>query len=80
MLRSVHPAVCEAWCVGVPQDTTIPLGDESFYKNATIAGGPSPVRAYIEELLPDFIEGRINPSRVFDHTTILMQCLTATVQ
>src|SRR5215208_242083 len=57
--------------VGVPQDTTIPLGDESFYKNATIAGGPAPVRAYIEELLPDIIEGRINPGRVFDRTTNL---------
>jgi threonine dehydrogenase-like Zn-dependent dehydrogenase len=54
--------------VGVPQDTTIPLGDESFYKNATIAGGPAPVRAYIEELLPDIIEGRFNPGRVFDRT------------
>ena len=54
--------------VGVPQDTTIPLGDESFYKNVSIAGGPAPVRAYIEELLPDIIEGRINPGRVFDRT------------
>jgi threonine dehydrogenase-like Zn-dependent dehydrogenase len=54
--------------VGVPQETTIPLGDESFYKNVTIAGGPAPVRAYIEELLPDIIEGRINPGRVFDRT------------
>jgi threonine dehydrogenase-like Zn-dependent dehydrogenase len=54
--------------VGVPQDTMIPLGDESFYKNVTIAGGPAPVRAYIEELLPDIVEGRINPGRVFDRT------------
>jgi threonine dehydrogenase-like Zn-dependent dehydrogenase len=44
------------------------LGDESFYKNATIAGGPAPVRAYIEELLPDIVEGRINPGSVFDRT------------
>jgi threonine dehydrogenase-like Zn-dependent dehydrogenase len=57
--------------VGVPQDTKIPLGDESFYKNATIAGGPAPVRAYIEELLPDVLEGRIEPGRVFDQTTKL---------
>jgi threonine dehydrogenase-like Zn-dependent dehydrogenase len=57
--------------VGVPQDTKIPLGDESFYKNATIAGGPAPVRAYIEELLPDVLEGRIEPGRVFDRTTDL---------
>ena len=29
-------------------------------------GGPAPVRAYIEELLPDVMEGRIQPGRVFD--------------
>jgi threonine dehydrogenase-like Zn-dependent dehydrogenase len=57
--------------VGVPQDAKIPVGDESFYKNATIAGGPAPVRAYIEELLPDVLEGRIEPGRVFDRTTDL---------
>jgi threonine dehydrogenase-like Zn-dependent dehydrogenase len=57
--------------VGVPQDTTIPLGDETFYKNVSIAGGPAPVRAYIEELLPDVLEGRIEPGRVFDRTTNL---------
>jgi len=27
---------------------------------------PAPVRAYIEELLPDVLEGRIEPGRVFD--------------
>jgi hypothetical protein len=57
--------------VGVPQDTKIPMADETFYKNATIAGGPAPVRAYIEELLPDVLEGIIEPGRVFDQTTNL---------
>ena len=38
----------------------------TFYDNITIAGGPAPVRAYIEELLPDVLEGRIEPGRVFD--------------
>ena len=28
--------------------------------------GPAPVRAYIEDLLPDVLEGRIEPGRVFD--------------
>jgi threonine dehydrogenase-like Zn-dependent dehydrogenase len=55
--------------VGVPQDTKLPVADETFYKNITIAGGPAPVRAYIEELLPDVLEGRIEPGRVFDRTT-----------
>jgi hypothetical protein len=29
--------------------------------------GNAPARAYIEELLPDILEGRIHPGRVFDH-------------
>jgi threonine dehydrogenase-like Zn-dependent dehydrogenase len=52
--------------VGVPQDETIPAAQPTFYNNVTIAGGPAPVRAYIEELLPDVLEGRIEPGRVFD--------------
>jgi threonine dehydrogenase-like Zn-dependent dehydrogenase len=52
--------------VGVPQEPTVPAAMLTFYKNVTIAGGPAPVRAYIEELMPDVIEGRIQPGRVFD--------------
>ena len=57
--------------VGVPQDESIPAGDDSFFKNVTISGGPAPVRAYIEELMPDVMEGRIEPGRVFDRVTNL---------
>jgi threonine dehydrogenase-like Zn-dependent dehydrogenase len=57
--------------VGVPQESTIPMAVPSFYKNISIAGGPAPVRAYIEELLPDVLEGRIQPGRVLDRTTTL---------
>jgi len=52
--------------VGVPQDETMPASQPAFYKNITVSGGPAPVRAYIEELLPDVLEGRIEPGRVFD--------------
>jgi hypothetical protein len=38
----------------------------TFYNNVTIAGGPAPARAYIEDLLPDVLEGRIEPGRIFD--------------
>jgi len=34
-------------------------------------GGPAPVRAYVEELLPDVLEGRIEPGRVFDRAVDL---------
>ena len=52
--------------VGVPQEETIPLAQPTFYDNITISGGPAPARAYIEELMPDVLEGRIEPGRVFD--------------
>jgi threonine dehydrogenase-like Zn-dependent dehydrogenase len=56
--------------VGVPQQETVPAVP-TFFRNVTIAGGPAPVRAYIEELLPDVLEGRIEPGRVFDRTSDL---------
>jgi threonine dehydrogenase-like Zn-dependent dehydrogenase len=52
--------------VGVPQDETIPGSEPAFFGNVTIGGGPAPVRAYIEDLLPDILEGRIEPGKVFD--------------
>ncbi|HKR23183.1 MAG TPA: zinc-dependent alcohol dehydrogenase family protein [Pyrinomonadaceae bacterium] len=55
--------------VGVPQDLTMPAADTTFSNNITIGGGPAPVRAYMDELLPDVLEGRIEPGRVFDQTT-----------
>jgi threonine dehydrogenase-like Zn-dependent dehydrogenase len=54
--------------VGVPQDATMPASQPAFHRNLTVGGGPAPVRAYIEELLPDILEGRIEPGRVFDRT------------
>ncbi|TML80304.1 MAG: zinc-dependent alcohol dehydrogenase family protein [Actinobacteria bacterium] len=52
--------------VGVPQSETIPASRPAFFENITISGGPAPARAYIEELLPDILDGRIEPGRVFD--------------
>ena len=57
--------------VGVPHYETVPASEPAFYNNITVGGGPAPVRAYIEELLPDVLEGRIEPGRVFDHVTDL---------
>lgn len=55
--------------VGVPHYGAIPASEPAFFKNVTVSGGPAPVRAYIEELLPDVLEGRISPGRVFDVVT-----------
>ena len=57
--------------VGVPHYEATPLSQPAFYSNITVGGGPAPVRAYIEELLPDVLEGRIEPGRVFDRVISL---------
>ena len=57
--------------VGVPQHDSIPGAQPSFFGNITIGGGPAPVRAYIDELLPDVLEGRIEQGRVFDRVVDL---------
>ncbi|WP_144791671.1 zinc-binding dehydrogenase [Kocuria palustris] len=58
--------------VGVPQYEDAPVGFTSLFgRNIRLAGGPAPVRAYIEELLPDILDGLICPGRVFDAGTDL---------
>src|SRR5438445_1244354 len=57
--------------VGVPQDAAMPASQEAFYNNVTVGGGPAPCRAYIAELLPDVLEGLIEPGRVFDRVVRL---------
>jgi threonine dehydrogenase-like Zn-dependent dehydrogenase len=57
--------------VGVPHYETIPNSLPAFYSNIRVGGGPAPVRAYIAQLLPDIVEGRIEPGRVFDRVTNL---------
>lgn len=57
--------------VGVPQDAAMPASQPAFYRNITVGGGPAPVRAYIDDLLPDILEGRIQPGKVFDRVVDL---------
>jgi threonine dehydrogenase-like Zn-dependent dehydrogenase len=58
--------------VGVPQYEDAPIGFGSLFgRNIRLAGGPAPVRAYIEELMPDILDGSIDPGKVFDATTDL---------
>jgi threonine dehydrogenase-like Zn-dependent dehydrogenase len=54
-----------------PHYGPIDLSKAPFYQNVIVAGGPAPVRAYMDELLPDVMEGRIEPGRVFDRTVDL---------
>jgi threonine dehydrogenase-like Zn-dependent dehydrogenase len=57
--------------VGVPHYEAVPAGQQTFYGNIIVAGGPAPVRTYIDELLPDIMEGRIEPGKVFDNVVAL---------
>ncbi|WP_243076274.1 zinc-binding dehydrogenase [Microbacterium sp. SS28] len=58
--------------VGVPQYEEAGIGFGSLFgKNARLAGGPAPVRAYIEAAIPQVMSGAINPGRVFDRTISL---------
>jgi len=53
--------------VGVPQYENAPVGFGSLFgKNATLTGGPAPVRAYLEAAIGQVLAGEIDPGRVFD--------------
>ena len=58
--------------VGVPQYEDAPVGFGTLFgPNVTLTGGPAPVRAYIDRLLPAVLDGTVNPGRVFDRTLSL---------
>jgi threonine dehydrogenase-like Zn-dependent dehydrogenase len=58
--------------VGVPQYDDAPVGFPSLFgRNITLTGGPAPARAYIETLLPDVLEGKVDPGKVFDREVAL---------
>ena len=57
--------------VGVPQYEEGPLGPDMFMRSVAVTGGPAPARAYLEELLPDVLDGRVEPGRVFDRLVTL---------
>src|SRR5437660_12362209 len=59
--------------VGVPHYEAIRASEPAFYNNLKLGGGPAPVRAYIAELLPDVLDGRIEPGRVLDRVITLDQ-------
>lgn len=51
--------------VGAPHGVEVQLR-RNFVRNVGLRGGLAPVRGYLDELLPDVLEGRIDPGRVFD--------------
>ena len=49
--------------MGVPQYEEGPMGMDTIYRNITFTGGAAPARAYIEELMPDILDGTVEPGR-----------------
>ena len=54
--------------LGVSQYTQVPMNFKTMMRNITLTGGAAPARAYIEELMPDILDGTVEPGRVFDRT------------
>lgn len=54
--------------VGAPQYDQVTMDFGVFMRNITLTGGVAPARAYITELLPNVVDGTIEPGRVFDRT------------
>lgn len=57
--------------LGVSQYTLVPMGFQTMMRNVTLTGGAAPARAYIEELMPDILDGVVEPGRVFDRAITL---------
>ena len=61
----VRPGGTIGW-VGVPHlDGPLPARD-MFSRNVGLRGGVAPVRAYLDELLPEVADGRLDPGPVLD--------------
>jgi threonine dehydrogenase-like Zn-dependent dehydrogenase len=64
-LKSARPGGMVGY-VGVPNGgAELPI-QLMFGSNVGANGGVAPVRNYVEELLPEVLDGRIAPGRVFD--------------
>jgi threonine dehydrogenase-like Zn-dependent dehydrogenase len=45
--------------VGAAQYTEVPMDFGTVMRNITLTGGVAPARAYIEDLMPDILDGKI---------------------
>ncbi|WP_019134899.1 zinc-dependent alcohol dehydrogenase family protein [Cellulomonas massiliensis] len=75
-LRSARPGG-QVGFVGVPNGGPELPVRTMFDSNVGVRGGVAPVRGYIEELLPEVLDGRIEPGRVFDLELPLAQVAEA---
>jgi threonine dehydrogenase-like Zn-dependent dehydrogenase len=70
-IRSTRPGGHVGF-VGVSHGVELP-GQEVFYAEVHLHGGPAPVRRFLPHLLDLVSSGKINPGKVFDQTLPLAQ-------
>jgi len=70
-IRSTRPGGHVGY-VGVSHGVSLP-GEELFFAEVHLMGGPAPVRRYLPELIGMVLDGKINPGKVFDQTVPLEQ-------
>ncbi|MFG6191717.1 zinc-dependent alcohol dehydrogenase family protein [Nonomuraea sp. JJY05] len=70
-IRSTRPGGHVGF-VGVNHDVAL-AGDELFFSQVHLHGGPAPVRQYLPELIDLIWDRKINPGKVFDLTLPLEQ-------
>jgi threonine dehydrogenase-like Zn-dependent dehydrogenase len=70
-IRSTRPGGHVGF-VGVFHDLQLP-GDELFFSEVHLHGGPAPVRRFLPELIAQIWNRKINPGKVFDQTLPLDQ-------
>ncbi|MGN6090552.1 MAG: zinc-dependent alcohol dehydrogenase family protein [Actinomycetales bacterium] len=58
--------------VGMPNGVELPVR-QMFSNNIGVVGGVAPARHYIPQLLPEVLDGRLDPSPVFDLTLPLTE-------
>jgi len=72
MMQAIHSARPGAMngYVGVPHGVTLD-GQELFFSQTAMQGGPAPVRRFLPRLLDFVLERKINPGKVSDLTVPL---------
>jgi threonine dehydrogenase-like Zn-dependent dehydrogenase len=70
-IRSTRPGGHVGY-VGVAHGVQLP-GEELFYAEVHLLGGPAPVRRFLPELIDLVLKGKINPGKIFDLTLPLEQ-------
>ena len=74
-IRSTRPGGSVGY-VGVPHGVELD-GEQLFYSNIHLHGGPAPVRRFLPELIDMVWKGKISPGKVFDLTLPIDQVAEA---